>query len=422
MAEIRPPRAEGAFTGYARFAEGEATARPRRRLARYGVPVAVASVAAATIGIGTALATTGGGPHLPKVTARQLLARVAADRVTHLSGSVRVSTDLGLPSALLDGAGAAALGGSAHGAADPRAELTGLLSGTHTLRVAADGPSRGRVSVVGENGGYTVVRDGRQVWTYDAAQHAATHATLPAEPAGRPAAGAHDPAGTPGQAAARLLAAVGPTTSVTVDGTDEVAGQDAYDLLVRPRQAGSTIGAVHVAVDAANGVPLRLTVEPAGGGAPVLDVAYTRVSFAAPAAGTFRFTVPKGTHVTRAVPGGAGHRAPTAGRGPAALPWPFGPAAPGSAARGASGPARVSGHGWTRVAELSGPRSGTAHGTGAAGPLGALGRPVKGAFGSGTVVSTRVVTVLVERNGAVFAGAVTPATLVRAADAAARTR
>ncbi len=438
MARIQPPRPEEDFGGYAGF-EGEGAGHGRRRkLARYGVPVAVAGLAAATIGLGTALATTGGGPSLPHLTAQQLLTKMATSKVATVSGSVSVTTDLGLPSALVGGmsgaagtfggAGADARGGhdgkAGSGAADPRAKLTELLAGSHTLRVAADGQDRERVSLVDSTSEYTVVHNGDQVWAYDSASNSVFHATAPAGT--RPGAGEHAKGGgedrtglTPADAVAQALKAVGPTTSVTVDGTAEVAGQDAYQLVIKPKQSGSTVGAIRVAVDAANGAPLSFALDPAGGGKAVVDIAYTKVDFGRPAASDFTFTVPKGAHVTQAKPGES--------HGPAGLPGLSGPGGlpslgglAGESGHAGHAGARVIGQGWTAIAELKAP---TGHAAGgkddATGLLGSLGKPVSGSFGSGTVISTRLVNVLITRDGAVFAGAVTPDALVKAADSAA---
>lgn len=426
MAGIQRPGTDADFDGYARFEDEEGAPGPARRLARYGVPVAIAGVAAATIGLGTALASTGGGPSLPHLTARQLLTKVASSKVQTVSGSVRINADLGLPSALTGalGSGSLAPGGSGghakggSGAADPSTRLTELLAGSHTLRVAADGPDRQRLSLVDSASEYSVIRDGGQLWAYDSADNSVYHANRP-DPGRAAKDGARHPdtrpeqlPGTPAQAAAQALEAVGPTTSVSVDGTARVAGQKAYELLIKPKQTGSTIGAVRIAVDAANGAPLGLTVSPSGGGPAILDVAYTKVDFGKPAAGEFTFKAPKGAKVTQA-PASPGDRPGRAAPGPSALPG-LGSLA-GAPVHG------VIGQGWTAVAELKAPDAGrSGAGKEDLGMLGSLGKPVSGSFGSGTVISTRLVNVLVTRDGAVYAGAVTPSALVKVADSAAK--
>ncbi|MCF2436870.1 hypothetical protein LV779_33835 [Streptomyces thinghirensis] len=105
---------------------------------------------------------------------------------------------------------------------------------------------------------------------------------------------------TPKDFADQALKAVDDTTSVTVDGTAQVAGRDAYRLVIKPKQDGSTVGAISVAVDAETGMPLKFTLTPSSGGAAVVDAGFTKVSFAKPDASTFDFTPPKGAKVTEA--------------------------------------------------------------------------------------------------------------------------
>lgn len=69
------------------------------------------------------------------------------------------------------------------------------------------------------------------------------------------------------------------TTSVTVDGTAHVAGRDAYKLVIKPRQSGTTVGAISIAVDAKTGLPLKFTLTPASGGAAVVDAGFAQVDF-----------------------------------------------------------------------------------------------------------------------------------------------
>ena len=101
--------------------------RRGRRLVRYGVPLAVAGIAAATIGLVPALASAG-DPSLPSLTAEQLLTKIAASHTQAVDGTVKVTTDLGLPSALSGGAGSS-LFGSMGGGAGRRQGLAGRAAG-----------------------------------------------------------------------------------------------------------------------------------------------------------------------------------------------------------------------------------------------------------------------------------------------------
>ncbi|MEV0243084.1 DUF2092 domain-containing protein [Streptomyces sp. NPDC050674] len=390
----------------------------RRTAARYIVPVTVIGVAAATIGLVPALADSG-DPDLPKITAQQLIEKIAKSDVEQLSGTVKISTDLGLPnlggleSGLLSGA---AGGGEDGSSADPTAKLTELAYGTHTLRVAADGPDRQKLSLLENAAEYSLIHNGKDVWGYDSKSNEVYHGTSSES---RERGKDQQPPALPKDFAEEALKAVDDTTSVTVDGTAQVAGRDAYKLVVEPKQSGSTVGAITVAVDAETGMPLKFTLTPASGGAAVVDAGFTKVSFAKPPASTFDFTPPKGAKVTEekdAEASGEAH----------GKPFGLGEA-PGHAPKGGKdldeGPdgMKTIGEGWNAIATFDTGGEGVPSGK-AGGDLGgfmdSLGEKVHGTFGSGTVFSTRLVNALITDDGKVYAGLVTKDALVKAADAA----
>ncbi|MEU2128417.1 DUF2092 domain-containing protein [Streptomyces sp. NPDC018352] len=412
------------------------TAAGRRKAARYIVPVAVAGVAAATIGLVPALASSG-DPDLPKISAQELIEKIAASDTEQLSGTVKISTDLGIPSlgglagsfAPGGAGGDGGKGGKGGSSADPQERMTELASGTHTLRIAADGPDKQRLSILDNTSEYSLIHNGDQVWAYDSKSDQAYHATekQAGEDAGRDAgkkSGHPVPEGvptTPKALAEEVLKAAGPTTSVTVDGTAQVAGRDAYKLVVKPKQSGSTIGSVTVAVDAESGVPLKFTLLPAAGGKAVVDAGFTEVDFAKPDASLFTFTPPKGTEVTEADDAKAQHKADK-GLGdliPGADAAQLGAGEPGAKNT------KVIGEGWSAIAEITTPGA-TGLPSKASGDvpaeaqqfLDALGDKVTGKFGSGTVFKTRLVNALMTDDGKVYVGAVTKDALVKAANSA----
>jgi outer membrane lipoprotein-sorting protein len=387
----------------------------RRRAARYIVPVTVVGVAAATIGLVPALANSG-DPNLPKITAQQLLDKVAKSDVQQLSGTVKISTDLGLPnlggleSSMLSGATKSGAGSSA----DPTAKLTELASGTHTLRVAADGPDKQKVSLLENAAEYSLIHNGKDVWGYDSKSNEVFHGTTSAD-----TSKSDETRATPKGLSDEALKSVDSTTSVTVDGTEHVAGRDAYKLLIKPKQSGTTVGAISIAVDAKTGLPLKFTLTPASGGAAVVDVGFTQLSLAKPAASTFDFKTPKGAKVTQensATKAAPDHSAPSGKND----------STDKGLGKSAADPT-VIGKGWNSIATFdtggqgipSGSSSGSSSGGGDLGGfLSSLGDQVKGSFGSGTVYSTRLINALVTDDGKVYVGAVTKSALVKAADAA----
>ncbi|MFD4937431.1 outer membrane lipoprotein carrier protein LolA [Streptomyces virginiae] len=392
-----------------------------RKAARYAVPVAVAGVAAATVAMVPAFANAG-GPDLPKVTAQQLIEKVAASDVQQLSGTARITTDLGLPkiaSGLLGG------GGIAGGSANPEDKVAQLANGSHTLRVAADGPDRQRLTFLDGKDEYSLIHNGDDVWGYDSKSNEVFHEKNAEAGKGKDGGKEHKTAdrlaASPQKLAEEILKAAGPTTDVSVGDTAQVAGRDAYQLVLKPKQSGSTVGSVQIAVDAKNGVPLRVQLLSAQGGKPIVDAGFTKVDFAKPAGDTFAFTAPKGAKVTEGVD--------EAGKGGAGEHWKALESFPGlgglTGGAGEKGDVKVLGEGWSTVARIDSgvdrslkdlendkntPKEAKRF-------LDSLGDKVTGKFGEGRVLSTRLVNALITDDGKVYVGAVTKDALVKAADA-----
>ncbi|MFB6517872.1 outer membrane lipoprotein carrier protein LolA [Streptomyces sp. NPDC056401] len=406
-----------------------ATNAKTRKAARYAVPVAVFGVVAGTIAMVPAFANAG-GPDLPKVTAQQLIEKIAASDVQQLSGSAKISTDLGLPSlpAGLLGGGGGVTGGSA----DPQEKLSQLISGgTQTFRVAADGPDRQKLTFVDGKDEYSLVHNGDDVWGYDSKSKEVFHEKAPTDKTEKGDKGDKNselPA-SPQEIAQEVLKAAGTTTDVSVGDTAQVAGRDAYQLVLKPKGAGSTVASVKIAVDAKNGVPLRVQVLSTDGGKPIVDAGFTKVDFTKPAADTFAFTPPKDAKVTEGAEGEHGKDGKDgADKGLGALESIPGLGGLIGGAEGAQGEPKVLGEGWTSIARIETGATNTLKGMddaakdknapkGAAQFLDSLGEKVSGKFGEGRVLKTRVVNALITDDGKVYVGAVTKAELVKAADA-----
>ena len=286
----------------------------RRKAARYVVPVAVAGVAAATIGLVPALATSG-DPDLPKVTAQELIEKIAASDTQQLSGTVKISTDLGLPSFGGTG-GRLRSGGRRLAAAGRRGQGLGRRpavqahgAGVRHAHAARRRRRPRQAEAVRPGGRGRVQRDPQRRRRVGVRQRVERGVPLQgARARAAPRSGTARAAGTsprgsrprPRSSPRKALKAADDTTSVTVDGTAQVAGRDAYRLVIKPKQSGSTVGQITVAVDAKTGTPLKFTLTPAGGGSAVVDAGFTKVDFGKPAASTFDFTPPKGAKVTEA--------------------------------------------------------------------------------------------------------------------------
>ncbi|MEU8262461.1 sigma-E factor regulatory protein RseB domain-containing protein [Micromonospora sp. NPDC048999] len=373
-----------------------------RAVLRWLVPV---TAGVAVIGGGAAVGTFAAGaePALPPRTAADLLNDLRTSRLDGLSGTVVQRADLGLPPI-------ADLAGAATGN-----ELATLLTGTHTLRVWYAGPDRQRLALIDTLGEQDLLHNGRDVWTWSSRTNTASHRTLPAGEATLPSAPA-----TPADAADRALAAIDPTTEVTVGRSARVAGRDAYELVLSPRDADSLVHQVRIALDAKKHVPLRFEVLANGTDRPAFEVAFTQVDFRTPDADQFRFNPPPGVTVTEEPGVKAGEDLAGVERGPAAKHDPDTDRRPDGQ------DLRTVGTGWTTVlvarldaAGLTGGPKGDAKSAApgadaVAQVLGGLPK-VSGDWGSGRLLTGKLFSVLLTDDGRVLAGMVTPERLYQVA-------
>lgn len=323
------------------------------RRARWAVP-AGAVAAVGVVVAGSVLTTASAAPSLPARTPAQLIAAIAASKSapSAFSGVIVTNSALGLPD----------LPGESSGM-----PISSLLTGSATIDVWYASPAQLRLALPVSLGETDLRVDGAQAWLWDSQTNTATHILPSAGAAGlrlavpRAAAGMVSPARararlksssssnsawssgpsskvasssrawkvarsssgasssrayqstlhihlaapTPQQVAQRLLAAVGPTTTVGVQSNVTIAGQPAYQLTLAPKNPGSLVGRVSIAVDASNYLPLRVQVFARGAASPAYQIGFTSISFARPAASNFTFTPPPGARVrTIRVPGG----------------------------------------------------------------------------------------------------------------------
>lgn len=356
--------------------------------ARWAAPAgALAVIGAVAL---TANHVASADPSLPPRSAAQLLVDVQQANLKGLSGTVVQTSNLGLPDINL--------GGSTQGGSS---SLTSLVSGTHTWRVWLAGPQQQRLALVGSLGESDVIRNGRDLWVWSSKDKTATQTLLPAEGA-KPAPTPDQLPKTPQEAAQLALSAIEPTTSVATSGASVVAGQQAYDLVLKPKDTASLVASVRISLDAVHHVPLRVQVFSTKTANPAFEVGFTHVDFAKPAARQFAFNPPPGTKVTQSTLGSdAGKAAATK------------PSAPGSAPAGAK--PKIVGTGWATVVVSRLPDASAAGSRASQGDLaGQLQRVLSllpkasGSWGTGHVLQGTLFTVVVTDDGRVAVGAVAP--------------
>ncbi|MEV0199584.1 sigma-E factor regulatory protein RseB domain-containing protein [Nonomuraea sp. NPDC050691] len=399
----------------------------RGTFVRWGVPIAAAAVIGGALGAGPVIAAVSGEPALPERTAQQLLADAAAasrgkDGPPAMSGTVQQTASLGLPA--LPQAGG-------------ESPLT-LLSGSHEIKVWYGAKDKLRVAMPTQMNETDLIVNGGQTWYWDSAANTATRikveAGVKAGEDGRSAPRPHDLAAstlaamTPQAMAEQVLARAGEYSVISVANTDKVAGRPVYQLVVAPKDAASLVKEVRLSLDGETYVPLQVQVFAKGSAEPAFQLGFTQVTFSPPAEENFTFTPPAGAKVKETTLGAGEHAAEQEKAA--------------EARKAAADRLKVVGDGWTSVAVLKlseddlkalqpgGKPAQDAQDSGA--PQDAKGAqdgdvaaiadgllkaatPVSGTWGSGKLITTKLVTVLITDDGRLLAGAVTPEEITKAA-------
>ncbi len=380
--------------------------------ARWAIPAGAVALAGA-VTAGTMISTAQASPELPVRTPAQLLASVAGRDapLPALTGTVVETASLGLP--------------QLPGGSDPTS-IMALLSGSHTIKVWYADPQHIRLAVPVTMRETDLIRNGRQVWVWQSSSNTVTRMQLPANDGRGATPAAAVPSQvplTPQQAASQALKAVGPSTRVSVQRNVTVAGQPAYQLVLSPKAGGSLIGRVAIAVDATKNVPLRVQVFAKGAASPAFQVGYTSISFVRPAAANFSFTTPAGAKVKVVKPpsdtsGRMSAKDNKASGEPQVIgkDWTSVAVLPASALAGVMGAGSTSSvAGQAAQSATASPAGGNGEDAAVAHALLGSATPVHGAWGSGKLLHTSLVSVLMTSDGHVLVGAVTPAVLESAA-------
>jgi outer membrane lipoprotein-sorting protein len=369
----------------------------RRPRLRWAVPAAAGALILSSAAAGTVIASADAG--LPPRSAQELLVDLQDPQTDTVSGTVVATADLGLP-ALPTGMGSSA-------------ELTALVSGSHTLRLWSDGPDRARLAMIGSSEETDVIRNGRDVWVWASDGDTVDHYVLPERDAAMQADVADrlpELPSTPQEAATLVLRALDESTAVTTSGAARVAGRDAYELVLTPKDSDTLVSRVVVAMDAEMRIPLRVQVFSTQLPGPAYEVGFTSVDFTTPDADLFAFTPPAGATVTDH---SAGEMAAEPGSGAAKPDASLAPTVVGS--------------GWSQVVVAQLPTDAMASAVGsseesAASPMAGLDAAalleslprISGEWGTGRVLSGTLVSAILTDDGRVAIGAVAPEALASA--------
>ena len=326
------------------------------------VPIVVIAAGAIVVPL-----SANAAPNLPSKTPEQVLALLAGTTEDSFSGTVAVTSDLGLPSISTGGSGS------------DDANLD-LLTGTHDARVYVDGASKVRAQVLDQLAERDVVRNGTDVWLYNSDDNAVEHSTVPAK------SDTTSGTETPASIAKAVVATLEPSSSLSVATAQTIAGRDAYTLVLEPKATDTLVGSIAIAVDAKTGLPLSVSATARGANDPAWQVQFSKLDLATPSASLFEFTPPADATVTE-------HKATEKK----------------TAAHAAADKPTVTGTGWDAVVSVTVGDDLTKL------TKSQLFTQLSTAVDGGRLISTSLVNVLVTTDGKVLAGSVPVATLQDAA-------
>jgi outer membrane lipoprotein-sorting protein len=376
-----------------------------RSLGRWSVPVAVLAGITGFAVVPHVLPAGAAVPSLPPLTPTELLDKVRTSNVRALSGTVKLSSRLGLPDL-----GALGVG---------QGTMLDLLTGSHTSHIWVDGPEHLRVALDAQSAESDWIQNGTNLWAWRSDTQTVQHTVLSAD---TPDTADAKPSETvdPTAMAAKALAMIEPSTTVTVRTPSYIAGRAAYELVLTPKSANSTVGDVAIGVDAENGVPLAVRIDAKNSTSPAVSVAFSEISYTTPDASIFAFSPPPGSTVTETadpaslLPIGESHHGHHGDRqnqdGGSFTYAPNSTTDVGTTAK--DNGMRTVGSDWDSIEIVSGQSVG-----GQLSGLLSSATTVQTAAGPAKLISTSLVNALVLDDGRIAVGAVTPAALAAAVPA-----
>ena len=378
-----------------------------RSLGRWSVPVAVLAGITGFAVVPHVLPASAAVPSLPPITPIELLNKVRSSNVRALSGTVKMSSHLGLPDL-----GALGVG---------QGTMLDLLTGSHTSHIWVDGPEHLRVALDAPSAESDWIRNGTDLWAWRSDTQTVQHTVLAADTPDATDATEAKPSETvdPTVMAGNALAMIEPSTTITVRTPDYIAGRAAYELVLTPKSANSTVGDIAIGIDAENGVPLAVRIDAKNSTNPAISVAFSQISYATPDASTFAFSPPPGSTVsetadaTSLLPIGQSrhdHHGDRRNKNGSAPSSPVSTTDVGTTATN-NGITTV-GSDWDSVVIVSGQSVG-----GQLGGLLSSATTVQTAAGPAKLISTSLVNALVLDDARIAVGAVTPAALAAAVPA-----
>jgi outer membrane lipoprotein-sorting protein len=183
-----------------------------------------------------------------------------------------------------------------------------FFAGTHTANLYVDGVEKARLQVLDLLSERDYIRNGNELWSYDAGKSMAQHSVVNEAEVANAEAEARSlfnkKSGklpfdytSPAAVAEYVLNEAGKYSTITVASDIKIADRGAYQITITPKGNQSLVASATLSIDAATGLPLAARVMAVGQSTPAFEVAFETITFTKPAASNFEFTPPAGTRV-----------------------------------------------------------------------------------------------------------------------------
>ena len=294
----------------------------KRTLVRW-IPAVLAPALIATTAIGLSVSANA-TVDLPDKSASQILQLVNTNPDIAFSGKVVKKAQLGLPPMnIMPDISQSMIDEAAKNMPEemmdflPQASAQGSIAlalefaaGTHRANIYVDGVDKARVQVLDMLSERNFIRNGSDLWFYDASKQVVKHSVISAsdeDEAKNQALALWNANSTklpfdvtsPAAVADYFLAQAGKDTVFTVGSDAKVAGRGVYQLNMSPKSSGSLVESIALSIDAATGLPLAVSVKAVNESAPAFEIAFESISFEKPDAANFNFVVPAGAKVEK---------------------------------------------------------------------------------------------------------------------------
>ncbi len=183
-----------------------------------------------------------------------------------------------------------------------------FFAGTHIANIYVDGPTKARLQVLDLLSERNYIRNGNDLWAYDASKAIAQHSVIDESEANKAQGQALAlfnanssklpfDVTSPSAIAEYVLAQANVDSVITVGADAKIAGRGVYQLTITPRSNETLVQSATLSIDAATGLPLAARITAVGSDSPAFEVAFETITFATPAASNFDFTPPAGATV-----------------------------------------------------------------------------------------------------------------------------